>query len=118
MNVPFKYKGWHFEWDSEKDAANIQKHGISFEQAAVFFRDGESIMDPDYKHCIMEERWTVFRLDNRGQLLGVCVTYRETETGADSYRIISAREIGAKKVARYRKWIAQKANKISQVMLT
>ncbi|MGO9479596.1 MAG: BrnT family toxin [Limisphaerales bacterium] len=109
MNVVFEYKDWYFEWDSEKDVANIQKHGVSFEHAAVFFRDGESIMDPDYRHSTMEERWIVLGLDNRSQILGVCVTWREIETGATSYRIISAREISAKQVPRYRKWIVQRA---------
>ena len=115
MDVFFKYKGWCFEWDSEKDAANIQKHhGISFEHAAICFINPESIMDPDYKHSTIEERWICFGLGNRSQMLAVCVTYRETETGAPSHRIISAYEISAKQVPRYRKWIARRSNKNSK----
>ncbi|MBP1776784.1 MAG: Ribonuclease toxin, BrnT, of type toxin-antitoxin system, partial [candidate division NC10 bacterium] len=28
-----------FEWDSGKAAANLKKHGVSFEEAATAFRD-------------------------------------------------------------------------------
>ena len=28
-----------FEWDEKKNAGNIQKHGISFEEAAIVFLD-------------------------------------------------------------------------------
>lgn len=103
MNVIFKYKGWHFEWDSTKEVENIRKHSINFECAAKFFRDGESLLDFDYKHSISEERWVALGLDDKGQLLSVCVTWRETETGQTSYRIISAQKISGKKILGHRK---------------
>jgi hypothetical protein len=28
-----------FEWDTEKEKTNIQKHGVSFEQASHVFAD-------------------------------------------------------------------------------
>jgi uncharacterized DUF497 family protein len=39
-----------FEWDSEKDAANIEKHGVSFEEASTVFGDpfALTIDDPDH----------------------------------------------------------------------
>ena len=102
MNVLFEYKGWHFEWDSEKEAKNIREHGVTFERAAISFRDGESVFDPDHKHSITEPRWVNLGL-HQGQLLVVCVTGRETVAGEASYRIISAHLLSAKNVARYRK---------------
>jgi uncharacterized DUF497 family protein len=111
MNVFFEYKGWYFEWDSEKAAKNIKEHGISFEQAAIFFRDGESISEPDYKHCIVEERWVDIGMDDHGQMLSVSVTWRETETGATSYRIISAHKIKGEKIPQHRKRLAQRGIK-------
>jgi uncharacterized DUF497 family protein len=57
MSVFFEYKGWHFEWDSEKEAKNIRVHGINFKHAAKFFRDGESVIYLDHKHSIVEPRW-------------------------------------------------------------
>src|SRR5258706_11381296 len=103
MNVFFEYKAWHFEWDSEKESANIKKHGVNFDRAAIFFRDGESVIEPDYKHGTVEERWVVLGLDNRSQLLAVCVTWRETDTDTTSYRIISAHEVSARTVTQFRK---------------
>jgi uncharacterized DUF497 family protein len=102
MNVFFEYKGWYFEWDSQKEARNIERHGVSFERAAISFRDAEFVIDPDYKHSTMEPRWVNLGLD-QGQLLAVCVTWRETVSGETSYRIISAHAISGEKVQQHRK---------------
>ena len=102
MNVLFEHKGWHFEWDSEKDAENIKKHGINFESAAISFRDEEYMLIPDYKHSIMEERWVNLSLE-QGSLLVVCFSYRETDAGIPSHRIISAHKISTKKIPKHRK---------------
>ena len=112
MTVFFEYKGWNFEWDSEKDATNIQKHGVSFSEAATFFRDGESRIDPDFKHSIGEERWVCLGLDNEKRVLAVVATWRETETGTTSYRIISAREISTKKVSQFIKRLEKREIKV------
>jgi uncharacterized DUF497 family protein len=101
VNVFFEYKDWCFEWDSEKEAKNIREHGINFKCAARFFRDGEAVIDLDLKHSIVEPRWVNLGLD-RGHLLAVCVTWRETEAGKTSYRIISAHKISAKNVSKHR----------------
>ncbi len=101
-DVFFEYKGWHFEWGSEKDDKNFKERGISFKQAAIFFRDGESVLDCDYKHSKTEERWVVTGLDGAGRLLAVCVSWRKTDTGKTSYRIISAHKIKARKVSKHR----------------
>jgi uncharacterized protein len=93
---------FNFEWDARKAAANIHKHGISFESAAAVFRDAEALSLFDQKHSANEKRWITLGLDNRGQLLVVCHTWRETETGAASCRIISARKAGRKEAAQYR----------------
>ena len=93
---------YNFEWDIRKAAANIQKHGVNFESAATVFRDSEAMSLFDQKHSADEDRWITLGLDNRGQLLVVCHTWRETETGAASCRIISARIAGKKEAAQYR----------------
>ena len=40
----------NFEWNYEKAAANLERHGISFEEAATAFGDPLSITigDPDH----------------------------------------------------------------------
>jgi uncharacterized DUF497 family protein len=93
---------YNFEWDVRKAATNIQKHGVSFENAATVFRDSEAMSLFDQKHSTDEDRWITLGLDNRDQLLVVCHTWRETETGAASCRIISARKVDRKEAAQYR----------------
>ena len=93
---------YNFEWDARKAAANIHKHGVRFEIAATVFRDAMAMSLFDQKHSADEDRWITLGLDNHGQLLVVCHTWRETGTGATSCRIISARKVGRKEAAQYR----------------
>jgi len=75
-----------FEWDSAKAAANLAKHGISFEEAATVFRDPLSATGPDPDHSVGEERSVTFGVSTSGRLLVVAHTER-----SDTIRIISAR---------------------------
>ncbi len=74
------------EWDSRKAAANLRKHGVSFEEAATVFRDtlSASAVDPD--HSVGEVRYITFGVSAQGRLLVVAHTERD-----DTIRIISAR---------------------------
>ncbi|HAO80379.1 MAG TPA: BrnT family toxin [Verrucomicrobia subdivision 3 bacterium] len=65
---------YNFEWDVRKAATNIQKHGVSFENAATVFRDSEAMSLFDQKHSTDEDCWITLGLDNRDQLLVVCHT--------------------------------------------
>jgi uncharacterized DUF497 family protein len=93
---------YNFEWDPRKAATNVQKHGVAFEHAATVFRDLAALSLFDRKHSAGEDRWITLGLNNRGQLLVVCHTWRETESGAASCRIISARQASRKEAAQYR----------------
>ncbi|MEM1093417.1 MAG: BrnT family toxin [Bacteroidota bacterium] len=74
-----------FEWDLEKEAANLAKHGISFSEASeVFARDYLELEDTRLYEG--EYRWQVIGRTKTGQVLFVVVTYRTHHT-----RIISAR---------------------------
>ena len=42
MNVIFHLQGIGFEWDEEKYAVNLRKHGVKFEEAAEVFFDPEN----------------------------------------------------------------------------
>ncbi|HIV98903.1 MAG TPA: BrnT family toxin [Candidatus Ornithospirochaeta avicola] len=76
-----------FEWDEEKNIANIKKHdGISFHMAVRVFLDGNRIERYDCKHSIDEDRYNVIGMVER--LLFVVYTERD----ADTIRIISARK--------------------------
>ena len=72
------------EWDDNKNRINIQKHGISFETAALVFADEERIEYYDKLHSINEDRYVV--LGCVQDILFVVYTMRD-----EAARIISAR---------------------------
>ena len=45
-----------FEWDLRKNAENIHKHGVSFEEAREAFLDGGRVLLHDVKHSTRAER--------------------------------------------------------------
>lgn len=47
---------YSFEWDEEKNKKNIQKHGISFEDAIEVFKDNNRVVIQDIKHSKVEKR--------------------------------------------------------------
>jgi uncharacterized protein len=50
-----------FEWDKKKEKININKHGISFEQAKLAFMDTDRIITKDINHSSeYEERFFLF----------------------------------------------------------
>ena len=75
-----------FEWDEEKQRANLRKHGVSFEEAASTFGDWLHITRFDPLHSTDEERFVTIGMSTRNRLLVVIHTDRE-----DRVRIISAR---------------------------
>ena len=73
-----------FEWDDEKAALNLKKHGIAFQDAVLVFNDEYRIEIFDDAHSTFEERYnTIGRVD---EVLFVVYTERRSMT-----RIISAR---------------------------
>ena len=74
-----------FEWDDNKAAANVRKHGVSFEQAALAFRDLFAVEWLDMREGYGEER-IILVGTSQGQILAVVYTERE-----ERIRIISAR---------------------------
>ena len=45
-----------FEWDTKKNKSNIEKHGVSFEQAKHVFYDVNRIVNLDIKHSNSKEQ--------------------------------------------------------------
>ena len=76
-----------FEWDPEKAAGNLAKHGVSFEEAATALRDTLSVTGRDPDHSVDEERYITFGRSSNGRLLFVSHAERGSKI-----RIISARE--------------------------
>jgi uncharacterized DUF497 family protein len=74
-----------FEWDTDKEAANLQKHGVSFAQAVAAFLDPFAVDWIDDREDYGEERVILLGLTD-GQVLTVVYTGRDARI-----RIISAR---------------------------
>ena len=49
--------GVRFDWNEQKAAANVVKHGVSFNEAATVLADTLSWTYPDPKHSSAEQRW-------------------------------------------------------------
>ena len=76
-----------FEWHPEKAAANLAKHGVSFEEASSVFGDPLATTVPDPAHSAREVRLLTTGRSNQQRL--VIVWHTE---GDDTIRIIGARE--------------------------
>ena len=77
-----------FEWDENKAASNLSKHGVSFEEAKTVFDDPLYVDFYDPDHSDEEQRYIIVGESNRGRLLIVSYTER-----GDSIRLISARVV-------------------------
>ena len=75
-----------FAWDDDKAASNLEKHGVSFAEAATVFRDPLALIFDDEAHSIEEQREILIGHSTRNRLLLVCFTER-----GDKLRIFSAR---------------------------
>jgi len=78
--------GLAFEWDEKKAAANLRKHGVSFEEAASAFGDPLSLTIADAAHSEDEERSLLLGMTARHRL--VVVAHIEQ---VDTVHLISAR---------------------------
>ncbi len=76
-----------FEWNPDKATRNLEKHGLSFEEAATVFNDPLSVTFPDPNHSIRESRYVIIGLSSLGKILVVAHTDR-----GENIRIISARK--------------------------
>jgi uncharacterized DUF497 family protein len=74
-----------FEWDPQKAAANVAKHGVSFEEASTVFGDPLAVTIPDPLHSVDEPRFVTVGQSSKGLLVVLVHTDREV------VRIISAR---------------------------
>ena len=85
-----------FEWDPEKAAANVKKHGVDFAEAMTVFSDPLEVTIADPDHSEDEQRFLSIGSSTAGRLLVVAYTERAGRT-----RIISAREASAQERQHY-----------------
>jgi uncharacterized DUF497 family protein len=84
-----------FEWDEDKNSANIQKHKIDFADIPAIF-SGPMVVELDEREDYGEERWIGI-----GFLRDIVVVAVFTERRQDTIRIISARKASKHERKRY-----------------
>ena len=57
IGVLLLYIQMHYEWDERKNRLNKEKHGFSFEMAALVFEDEACLVRPDRIDETGEQRW-------------------------------------------------------------
>lgn len=89
---------YYFDWDENKNRINLEKHGITFEEASTVFFDDRAIIFDDPEHSIDEDRFLLLGMSETAKVCIVCHCYRESDT---VIRIISARQATRKEEQRY-----------------
>lgn len=85
-----------FEWDGHKANVNLQRHGVSFEEATGVFRDPLAYIFDDEWHSVGELREIIIGHSLQYRLLVVCFTER-----SGVIRLISARPATRKERRNY-----------------
>jgi uncharacterized DUF497 family protein len=86
-----------FQWNREKAASNLRKHGVSFDEAATIFNDPRRLQTLDLEHSLDQDREIVIGFSHRMRLLTV-VIYEQTD---NIIRVISARRATRQEGLRY-----------------
>jgi hypothetical protein len=86
----------HFDWDPDKQRANLRKHAIELADAVAVFRDPFAVTVEDSAHA--EQRFVTMGVDALGRILVVVYAHRAPNT----IRIISARKADAGERKQYR----------------
>ena len=89
---------YYFDWDENKNRINLEKHGITFEEASTVFFDDRALLFDDPEHSIDEDRFLLLGMSDTAKVCIVCHCYRESDT---VIRIISARQATRKEEERY-----------------
>ncbi len=83
------------EFDPHKAISNINKHGVSFDEAASCLLDPDALVQED-RDAQGEQRWVLLGMSDGARLLTVTYALR-----GDSIRLISARKPTTKEVNCY-----------------
>ena len=88
-----------FDWDPNKDQANQQKHGLSFDEATELFADSNDYLEIyDEEHSDEEDRFIAI-----GPIRAGIVVVVYTQRQDDVIRIVSARRATSQEVRFLRK---------------
>ena len=89
-----------FEWNENKSLANLEKHGLSFEDAKFVF-EGKTVTFQDDRYEYHEERFITL-----GELVGRVIVVVHTERNS-TIRIISMRKANEREKKIYFKRLAE-----------
>jgi uncharacterized DUF497 family protein len=85
-----------FEWDPDKAAEDVKKHGVDFSEAMTVFGDPLEVTISDPDHFESEVRFLSLGMSASGRLLVVAYTERNGRT-----RIIDTREATSQERKQY-----------------
>lgn len=80
---------FNFEWNADKAAANLKKHGVSFAEAVTVFEDDHAYVQDEEFHSDEEMRQIIIGYSARNRLLIVSFISR----ASNFIRIITARAV-------------------------
>ena len=74
-----------FEWDLPKAAANVRKHGVTFDEAATVFLDEIAVSGADPDHSVGEARYITFGTSRLAHRVWVSCSRSRTHTAQLRY---------------------------------
>jgi uncharacterized DUF497 family protein len=90
-----------FAWDARKAARNLEKHGVSFEEAATVFADPDALEWEDLEHSHQENRFKRLGISIERRVVILVYSYRRMKDGKETLRIITARRASPKEREAY-----------------
>jgi uncharacterized DUF497 family protein len=81
-----------FEWDPDKAAANLKKHGVDFVEATTIFGDPLEVTISDPNHSKGETRFLSLGLSAEARILVVAYTEREGKIRVVHARVAAPKE--------------------------
>lgn len=94
-------RGVQIEFDPDKAASNLKKHGVRFDEAAECLLDPMALVCED-EDAQGEARFVLVGMSRGRRLLTVCYTLRDEE---ETIRLISAREATRREERQYEEGI-------------
>ena len=89
-----------FEWDENKNKENVEKHKVTFEEAASIFLN-KIMEEPDLEHSDDEDRYKAVGISVFLRELLVVYCIREKVNNEKVTRIISARKANEEERRKY-----------------
>lgn len=81
-----------FEWNSKKAEHNVEKHGVTFEEASTVFGDPLAATVPDLRHSAEESRFVTMGQSTENRIVVVAHSDRSEQVRIISARLATRRE--------------------------